>query len=41
MDAAVLAFALPVLRAQWHLSSVQTGALGCGTFIGYYFGTNT
>ncbi|MEM5296680.1 MFS transporter [Burkholderia sp. JPY481] len=38
MDAAVLAFMLPVLRDQWHLSSVQTGVLGSGTFIGYFFG---
>nr|WP_274380067.1 MFS transporter [Paraburkholderia atlantica] len=38
MDAAVLAFMLPVLRNQWHLSSVQTGVLGSGTFIGYFFG---
>ncbi|HKR47396.1 MAG TPA: MFS transporter [Paraburkholderia sp.] len=38
MDAAVLAFMLPVLRTQWHLSSVQTGVLGSGTFIGYFFG---
>ncbi|MDR3098506.1 MAG: MFS transporter [Paraburkholderia sp.] len=38
MDAAVLAFMLPVLREQWHLSSVQTGVLGSGTFIGYFFG---
>jgi putative MFS transporter len=38
MDAAVLAFMLPVLREQWHLSSVQTGVLASGTFIGYFFG---
>ncbi|MGI4861622.1 MAG: MFS transporter [Janthinobacterium lividum] len=38
MDAAVLAFILPVLRASWHLTSVQTGVLGSGTYIGYFFG---
>jgi putative MFS transporter len=38
MDAAVLAFLLPVLRTQWSLSSVQTGVLGSGTFIGYFLG---
>ncbi|MFM0285808.1 MFS transporter [Paraburkholderia megapolitana] len=38
MDAAVLAFLLPVLRQQWHLTSVQTGVLGSGTFIGYFVG---
>lgn len=38
MDAAVLAFILPVLRAQWSLTSVQTGVLGSATYIGYFFG---
>lgn len=38
MDAAVLAFILPVLRSQWGLTSVQTGVLGSATFIGYFFG---
>lgn len=38
MDAAVLAFILPVLRVDWHLTSVQTGVLGSGTYIGYFFG---
>ncbi|MEA3114856.1 MAG: transporter, putative metabolite:H+ symporter [Caballeronia sp.] len=38
MDAAVLAFLLPVLRTQWGLTSVQTGVLGSGTFIGYFLG---
>jgi len=27
-----------VLRTQWSLSSVQTGVLGSGTFIGYFLG---
>jgi len=38
MDAAVLAFLLPVLRTQWGLTSVQTGVLGSGTFMGYFVG---
>src|SRR6202162_4618217 len=38
MDAAVLAFLLPVLRTQWSLSSVQTAVLVSGTFIGYFLG---
>jgi putative MFS transporter len=38
MDAAVLAFLLPVLRHDWGLTSVQTGVLGSGTFIGYFLG---
>lgn len=38
MDAAVLAFVLPVLRNAWGLTSVQTGVLGSSTFIGYFFG---
>ncbi len=38
MDAAVMAFVLPVLRINWNLSSVQTGVLGSSTFIGYFAG---
>src|SRR5471032_484158 len=38
MDAAVLAFILPVLRSQWNLTSVQTGVLGSATYIGFFFG---
>lgn len=38
MDAAVLAFILPVLRAAWGLSSVQIGLLGSSTYIGFLFG---
>ena len=38
MDAAVLAFILPVLRTQWSLTSVQTGVLGSATYIGFFFG---
>jgi len=38
MDAAIVAFVLPVLRHDWALSSVQTGVLGSGNFIGFFFG---
>ncbi|MGY3690810.1 putative MFS transporter [Bradyrhizobium sp. USDA 3240] len=38
MDAAVLAFILPVLRTTWGLSNVETGVLGSSTFVGYLFG---
>jgi putative MFS transporter len=38
MDGAVVAFLLPVLRTRWGLTSVQTGVLGSGTFIGYFVG---
>ena len=38
LDAAVLAFILPVAMKLWGLSSVQTGVLGSATFIGYFFG---
>src|SRR3989440_4932272 len=38
MDAAVLAFILPVLRTAWGLSSIQIGLLGSSTYIGFLFG---
>ncbi|MFL9900358.1 MFS transporter [Paraburkholderia fungorum] len=38
MDAAVIAFILPVLRIQWNLTSVQTGLLGSSTYVGYMLG---
>ena len=38
MDAAVIAFVLPMLRAAWHLSSVQIGVLASANFIGFFFG---
>jgi putative MFS transporter len=38
MDGAIIAFVLPVLTMQWSLTSVQTGLLGSGTFIGFFFG---
>ena len=38
MDAAVLAFILPVLRVEWGLTSDAIGLLGSSTFIGFFFG---
>ena len=38
MDAAVIAFVLPVLRTDWGLSSVQVGVLASANFIGFFFG---
>jgi len=38
LDAAVIAFVLPVLRTGWNLSSVQLGFLGSSTYIGFFFG---
>ncbi|QPF82484.1 MFS transporter [Bradyrhizobium genosp. L] len=38
MDAAVMAFILPVLRTTWSLSAVETGVLGSSTFVGFLFG---
>ena len=38
LDAAVIAFVLPVLRTGWDLSSVQLGFLGSSTYIGFFFG---
>ncbi|UTD30425.1 MFS transporter [Bradyrhizobium sp. WD16] len=38
LDAAVIAFVLPVLRTTWHLTSVEVGFLGSGTYIGFFFG---
>lgn len=38
MDAAVMAFILPVLRPLWNLSNAEVGLLGSSTFIGYFFG---
>jgi len=38
MDAAVIAFVLPVLRTMWHLTSVQVGVLASANFIGFFFG---
>jgi MFS transporter, putative metabolite:H+ symporter len=38
MDAAVIAFILPVVTALWSLSSAETGLLGSAVLIGYLFG---
>ncbi len=38
LDAAVVAFVLPVLRVAWSLSSIQVGFLGSATYIGFFFG---
>ncbi len=38
LDAAVIAFILPVVMKLWHLSSVETGVLGSANFIGFLFG---
>ena len=38
VDAAIIAFLMPVLRNLWHLSSVQTGFLGSSTYVGFLIG---
>src|SRR5215510_530371 len=38
MDSALIAFVLPVVIAQWSLTSVDAGVLASATFIGYFFG---
>jgi MFS transporter, putative metabolite:H+ symporter len=38
LDAAVVAFVLPVLRTTWSLTSIQVGYLGSATYIGFFFG---
>lgn len=38
LDAAVVAFVLPILRTSWSLSSLQVGFLGSATYIGFFFG---
>ncbi len=38
LDAAVVAFVLPVLRVAWSLSSIQVGALGSAMYVGFFFG---
>jgi len=38
LDAAVVAFVLPILRTTWSLSSIQVGFLGSATYIGFFFG---
>ncbi len=38
LDAAVVAFVLPILRTTWSLTSIQVGYLGSATYIGFFFG---
>jgi putative MFS transporter len=38
VDAAIIAFILPVLRNKWHLTSFETGLLGSSTYIGFLVG---
>ncbi len=41
LDAAVIAFVLPVVMKLWGLTSVETGVLGSANFIGFLFGALT
>ena len=41
VDAAIIAFLLPVLRIQWHLTSVETGLLASSTYFGFLVGALT
>ncbi len=38
VDAAIIAFILPVLRTRWHLTSFETGLLGSSTYVGFLVG---
>jgi putative MFS transporter len=38
VDAGIIAFVLPSLRQEWSLTSVQTGVLASGTYIGFLVG---
>ncbi|MGI4861232.1 MAG: MFS transporter [Janthinobacterium lividum] len=38
VDAAIIAFILPILRTKWHLTSFETGLLGSSTYIGFLVG---
>ena len=38
VDAAIIAFLLPVLRTKWQLTSLQTGFLASSTFYGFLVG---
>ncbi|HUB49512.1 MAG TPA: MFS transporter [Acetobacteraceae bacterium] len=38
LDAAIIAFLMPVLRTGWHLTSVQTGVVGSSTYVGFLIG---
>lgn len=37
-DAGIIAFILPALREQWHLSSLQVGYLASSTYVGFLVG---
>jgi len=41
VDAAIIAFLLPVLRPLWGLTSVETGVLASSTFFGFLAGALT
>lgn len=38
VDAAIIAFILPVVRTKWHLTSFETGLLGSSTYVGFLVG---
>lgn len=38
LDVAILAFVLPAIKDQWHLTGFQAGLIGSSTLIGYLFG---
>ncbi|MGH8777935.1 MFS transporter [Paraburkholderia sp.] len=38
IDAAIIAFILPVVRTRWHLTSFETGLLGSSTYVGFLVG---
>ncbi|WP_321784785.1 MFS transporter [Burkholderia pyrrocinia] len=38
IDAAIIAFILPVVRTKWHLTSFETGLLGSSTYVGFLVG---
>jgi len=38
VDAAIIAFILPVVRTRWHLTSFETGVLGSSTYVGFLVG---
>jgi MFS transporter, putative metabolite:H+ symporter len=38
LDVAIVAFILPVIRTQWHLTSLETGIVGSATLVGFLFG---
>jgi len=38
VDAAIIAFILPVVRTKWNLTSFETGLLGSSTYVGFLIG---